>query len=317
MKLVVTDGANSWNDVKWDESVVRVVSLQEARELKIGIDETESVESIDGTSVNPKDVSIYHLIGEMFLGAWRTYTSILAESSDAPVAERPFSSKKKTVFDRLPAINRFSFVRVNSERVYDHANLNDFFLSKVFPHAEREFVDDWRARASSKKLYRFERAIIADRKAGHLGGGPKPMFVILTSPWALEASLICLLFGPLHRDKAFELPVPSTWISDMKDRILRNYQGSVTLQDPGHRKSKPVITYLSRQTATFRRLKQETHEELVAGLQSLEQEGIAEVHVEEFADGDAKEDQVAKLSRTTVRGCSAPRYSTLSSVVSL
>lgn len=48
MKLVVTDSAISWNDVKWDESVVQVVSLQEARDLNIGID---NAESIDGTSV--------------------------------------------------------------------------------------------------------------------------------------------------------------------------------------------------------------------------------------------------------------------------
>ncbi|KAJ9103162.1 hypothetical protein QFC21_002584 [Naganishia friedmannii] len=295
MKLVVTDGAVSWDDVKWDDGVVQMVSLQEARELNIGIEEAESVE---GTSCiatvmetyelrpTPNADTIilfmttvldhfYHLIEEMFLGAWRTYTSILTDSLDDTSSERPFSSTK-SVFDRLPPINRFSFIRVRYENVYDHANLNDFFLSKVFPAAEREYVDSWRARASSKKLYRFERAIIADRKSGHLGGGYKPM------------------------DKAFELPVPSTWVSDIKARILRNYQGPVTLQDSSHRKSKPVITYLSRQTATFRRLKQESHEELVAGLKSLEQEGIAEVHIEEFTDNDLKDDQVAKLSRTTI-----------------
>jgi hypothetical protein len=117
----------------------------------------------------------------------------------------------------------------------------------------------------------------------------------------LNSRPICSLLCLLDRDKAFELPVPSTWISDMKARILRNYRGSVTLQDPSHSKSKPVITYLSRQTATFRRLKQEIHEELVAGLKLLEQESIAEVQIEEFTDSDPKEDQVAKLSRTTVR----------------
>ncbi|KAJ9122998.1 hypothetical protein QFC24_004037 [Naganishia onofrii] len=212
----------------------------------------------------------------MFLGAWRTYTSILVDSSEDGPTEQSFLGRK-SVFDRLPEINRFSFIRASPERVYDHANLNDFFLSKVFPDAEREFEDVWSARARSEKLYRFDRAIIADRKSGHLGGGSKPM------------------------DKAFQLPVPSTWISDMKARILRNYRDSVTLQDPSHSKSKPVITYLSRQTATFRRLKQEIHEELVAGLKLLEQESIAEVQIEDFTDSDPKEDQVAKLSRTTVR----------------
>jgi hypothetical protein len=42
------------------------------------------------------------------------------------------------------------------------------------------------------------------------------------------------------------------------------------------------------------------HEELVAELQKLEKDGLAEVHVEEFTDADPKNEQVAKLSRTTV-----------------
>lgn len=116
----------------------------------------------------------------------------------------------------------------------------------------------------------------------------------------MNVRLICLVSCLLYRDKAFELSVPPTWISDIKARILRNYKGPVKLQDPSHSKSKPVITYLSRQTATFRRLKQTTHEELVAGLKSLEHEGIADVFIEEFTDSNPKEDQVAKLSRTTV-----------------
>lgn len=49
MKFVVTDSAVSWNDVKWDDSVVQVLSFQEAREMNIGIDEVENVE---GTSVS-------------------------------------------------------------------------------------------------------------------------------------------------------------------------------------------------------------------------------------------------------------------------
>jgi hypothetical protein len=48
-------------------------------------------------------------------------------------------------------------------------------------------------------------------------------------------------------------------------------------------------------------LKEEVHEELVAELQKLEKDGLAEVHVEEFTDADPKNEQVAKLSRTTVR----------------
>lgn len=102
------------------------------------------------------------------------------------------------------------------------------------------------------------------------------------------------------RDLAFELPLPKRWISDLKNRLLRNYRGPVSLKDPSHAHSKPVITYLSRQTAAHRHLRDHVHDALITGLKRLEEEGIAEVHIEEFTDADPKDEQIAKLSRTTV-----------------
>lgn len=102
------------------------------------------------------------------------------------------------------------------------------------------------------------------------------------------------------RARAFQLPVPSNWVSDLKQRILGPYRGSVSLRDPSHAHSKPVITYLSRQEAVFRTLSDEAHEALSLGLKSLEDEGLAEVNIETFTDALSKDEQVAKLSRTTV-----------------
>jgi hypothetical protein len=89
-------------------------------------------------------------------------------------------------------------------------------------------------------------------------------------------------------------------VNDLKVRMLANYKGQVSLKDAGHAKSKPVITYLSRQEASHRKLNPETHEELKMALKVLEDEDLAEVNVEEFSDADSKDEQVAKLSRTTV-----------------
>lgn len=61
-----------------------------------------------------------------------------------------------------------------------------------------------------------------------------------------------------------------------------------------------MITYLSRQTAAHRHLREDVHDALVVGLKELEKGGIAEVNIEEFTDADPKDEQVAKLSRTTV-----------------
>lgn len=106
--------------------------------------------------------------------------------------------------------------------------------------------------------------------------------------------------GVSYRARAFQLPVPVNWVNDLKKRLLSNYKGPVSLKDPSHARSKPVVTYLSRQEALHRRLRPEIHAELSAGLKALEQEGLAEVNLETFIDSDPKDDQVAKLSRTTV-----------------
>lgn len=100
-----------------------------------------------------------------------------------------------------------------------------------------------------------------------------------------------------HRDRAFDdLARPADWLSSLKHRILRNYAGKISPKPP----SKPVVTYLSRQTAAHRHLTDEAHAGLIAGLKVLEDEGVAEVNIEEFTDADPKDEQIAKLSRTTV-----------------
>ncbi|KAJ9116168.1 hypothetical protein QFC20_000848 [Naganishia adeliensis] len=205
----------------------------------------------------------------MFLGAWASYTNQIMQLPDFRDAS--------PVVDQLPEINRLIFAHVTPSEVFDHAGLSGFFFNNSFPQARWEFNDEWNARAESLKLYRFDLITIADRKSGHMGGGfGKPM------------------------DRAFELPVPKRWVSDLKDRLLRNYKGPVSLEDPSHAHSKPVITYLSRQTAAHRHLREDVHDALVVGLKEFEKEGIAEVNIEEFTDADPKDEQVAKLSRTTI-----------------
>lgn len=152
--------------------------------------------------------------------------------------------------------------------------MTSLLVSLFSPGAQWDFEPDWQARESQAQTYRFDTILFADRKCGHR--------------------------GPLSKGKpmedAFALDVPSTWMSDLKNRVLANYKGNVSLQPP----RKPVVTYLSRQQATFRRLTQESHDSLIHELRRLEKEGLIEFNLEDFGDGDSKEDQVAKMSRTTV-----------------
>lgn len=98
-------------------------------------------------------------------------------------------------------------------------------------------------------------------------------------------------------EDALQLEVPTTWLTTLRDRLLVNYNGST---DPVPNEDKPVITYLSRQSARHRRILDSDHLALIRELKKLENEGLAEVNVEAFEDGTPVEEQVAKIARTTV-----------------
>ncbi|KAJ9110105.1 hypothetical protein QFC19_001776 [Naganishia cerealis] len=273
LKYILTNSPDNNQHPEFHDGLAKLVSPVEAQYLGLYLDEVEVVE---GSTLIFNDKTFldhfYHLVGEMFLGAWRVYTSVLVN----PFEQKSTLVKGKSVIDQLPPIERFIFSHANPDKVFDHARLNQFFLGSVFPRAALEFKEEWQARANSLKLFRFDMVTIADRWSGHMDWSPKPM------------------------DRAFRLPVPSNWIHDLKQPILRNYKGPVSLKDPSHAKSKPVITYLSRQDAVHRTLTAEAHELLVAGLKALEKEDFAEVNIEEFNDATPKDEQVTKLSRTTI-----------------
>lgn len=158
-----------------------------------------------------------------------------------------------------------------------------------------EFSKDWNRRIASNKIYLFEKIVISDRISGHRGPKCKG------KPF----------------DEVFELSVPTDWVTDLREAILAGYSGDVKpaasangkgagkgkKMGKGKGEEKPVITYMSRQTAKTRTLTPESHEALIKELQKIEDEGLAEFNVEEFTDLDPKDEQVAKIARTTVSPC--------------
>lgn len=64
-------------------------------------------------------------------------------------------------------------------------------------------------------------------------------------------------------------------------------------------KPKPIVTYVSRQTAKQRRLMPKDHQDLVRGLLQLEKEGLCQVLIPEMERMPIKE-QVEIASRSTV-----------------
>lgn len=122
-------------------------------------------------------------------------------------------------------------------------------------------------------------AILVDRAAGHRGP---------SAAWKP--------FGDVLR-----LPVSPDWLQTLRERLLRGYDHPVLRKK---KSSKPVLTYLERQSTT-RRLTNESHAGVVEGLERLAADGLVEFTVETFGTPAGKampfEEQIAIISRTDVR----------------
>jgi hypothetical protein len=76
---------------------------------------------------------VYHLVGEMFMGAWAAYTSVLED----PVyqinskSQKPWSSRSKSAVDQLPEVNKLIFAHAPPDLVYDHAGMSSFFFNSA------------------------------------------------------------------------------------------------------------------------------------------------------------------------------------------
>lgn len=66
-------------------------------------------------------LTVYHLVGEMFLGAWASYTN--------QIMQLPDIEDSSPVVDQLPEISRLIFAHVPPSEVYDHAGLSGFFFN--------------------------------------------------------------------------------------------------------------------------------------------------------------------------------------------
>lgn len=141
------------------------------------------------------------------------------------------------------------------------------------PDATIESKTTWDARAATEQLYRIEKAVLADRFAGH--AGPSAGW----KPW-----------GDVLR-----VPVDPNWLADLRDVLLKNYRGKVDMRP----KSVPRVSYLTRQD-TSRRLLDEAHQDLIHALERLQDEGLCELQILHFTDETPFEDQIAHMAATDV-----------------
>ncbi|GMK59543.1 hypothetical protein CspeluHIS016_0801490 [Cutaneotrichosporon spelunceum] len=207
----------------------------------------------------------YHWIGETFLGAWRIWSH--------------FWYRRGAVLDdfKLVAFRNVYDVddRPDGDKPkhhwVDHAGANRYFLEKFFPGVEIESKNIWDERAASNTLYRMPVAVIASRWAGHKG--PAAAW----KPW-----------GDVLR-----MPVHPGYLLNLRQRVLKGYRGHVNLR----RSRRPRVKYLTRQETT-RRLTNASHEGLITELRRLENDGLVDLSILQFVDGDSFMDQVAEMATT-------------------
>ena len=143
-----------------------------------------------------------------------------------------------------------------------------------------EFIDDWRDRAEMGKAFVFDRVLVADR----------------------SAAMLSFNFARFQRtaSSAFVLPASPNWWAPIRNNVIQ-FAGL----DPavgGDMKSKPVITYISRQGWGRRMLIPADHDKLVRELYKLRDKYGYEVNVVN-PEKMPRVEQIRLAARTTVNIC--------------
>lgn len=180
----------------------------------------------------------------------------------------------------LRSPDRFMFTRLDADHWRDYAKMNQLVLRSAFPSTRLSFMEDWQDMSSSGRVFKFSRALLADRSAAMIGYNYQRTQRTAASPFALP--------GPSTR----------SWWLPIRDNVVR-LAGLPETTGEGTQ-DLPVITYISRQEWGRRMLVKEDHEKLVRALYGLREKYGWEVNVVSF-DNMGRHDQIRLAARTTVR----------------
>jgi len=206
----------------------------------------------------------YHWSAELFFGFWRAYSSL----------DPSITSEGNTI---LPSPRRMIFIHIDADHWRDYASMNQWVLRSSFPSIGLEFSADWADRANTKRLFMFDRVVLADRSAAMHGFNYLRTQRTASEPFALPGSV--------------------NWWSTIRSNVI---QASGLRGDIGQgTTSNPVITYISRQEWGRRMLVQKDHEQLVEELYKLRDNYGYEVNVVSM-DKLSRKEQLQLSARTTV-----------------
>ncbi len=155
--------------------------------------------------------------------------------------------------------------------------MNQWVVRASFPSVTMEFIDDWRDRAEMDRPFVFEKVAFADRSSAMLSYNYARYQRTASAPFALPGGMY--------------------WWQPIRDNVVA-FAG-VDPSTGGGTRSKPVITYISRQKWGRRMLIPEHHEKLVKELYKLREEYGYEINVVN-AESMSRHEQIQLAARTTV-----------------
>ncbi|KAJ7164684.1 hypothetical protein C8R43DRAFT_878630 [Mycena crocata] len=237
----------------------------------------------------------YHFVAELFFGFQVFWHGAFFRKS-------PSSSA-------MPAIHRLLFPHANADGWRDVPGFNAYFLQSAYPTIHVEVQEDWNDRislsAKGSRVWHFPILMLSDRSAAHRGlicGSQTQR--IASEAWKHMQPKLQLLgirgpewWEPIRTAMLLFAGAPT---------LSSDYNGAqaALFRDPlpdANAPKKVVISYISRQGTTRRRLTDDSHTGLVTALQNLvKSKGEAwELNIVQ-AETLTKEEQLKIAARTDV-----------------
>ncbi|KAK0451216.1 uncharacterized protein EV420DRAFT_1561523 [Desarmillaria tabescens] len=236
----------------------------------------------------------YHLVAELLFGVQAFWHGAFSAASVADVYSAKFT------YPGPPAFDRMIFSQSYGDGWRDYPGFNAYVLRAAFPSLTIEDKQDWEDRIAATsglsvdRAWHFPLVLLTDRSASHRG-------VLCGTHTQRIASEAWEYMREQSRLMGIKV---GGWWEPIRASVLKFSGLDVVRQDGDDlpMPDKVVITYISRQGTSRRRLTDEAHDSLVTALEELvekkKDEGW-ELNVMQ-AERMSKDAQVHAAARTTI-----------------
>jgi hypothetical protein len=254
----------------------------------------------------------YHFVAELWFGTWAFWHGAWSKASSSKATSFSLSHAAP------PPIHRAIFTHAATNQWRDGPGFNAYFLRAAFPSLTLEVQQDWEDRialtADNKlqdRVWHFPILLLADRSAafrGQICGGQTQRtaaeaWEFMSQNHKLMGSEVGGWWEPV-RAAVWRFAGANTAV-DTVDAAQLALERSESKKDDNElavpMPEKIIITYISRQGVSRRKLLQDDHTSLVAALQDLvSRKGKSwELHVLQ-AERMTKDEQIRAIAKTTV-----------------